>query len=102
MHPLVREIPDGAVLLAMSPEELGLHLLHMIIDNPEMLQNDMIHGANFVSEISRPDIYGQQHYRDTPTDQVSLALREAWSWLERQGHLLPAEGIKGTGGCSCC
>ena len=70
MHPLVREIPDGAVLLAMSPEELGLHLLHMIIDNPEMLQNDMIHGANFVSEISRPDIYGQQHLSGVSADET--------------------------------
>lgn len=98
MHPLVREVPDGAVLLAMSSEELGLHLLRMIIDNPAMLQNAMIHGANFVSDISQPDIDGQQSYPETPTDQVSLALREAWSWLERHGYLLPAEGINGRNG----
>ena len=37
-------------------------------------------------------------YNDRRTEEISLAITEAWNWLEVQGLLVPASGINGSNG----
>jgi uncharacterized protein (TIGR02391 family) len=78
-------IPDAAVLLALDPDELGLHILQMLGSMPpQMHQHELDTFTNSV--VGHPQtpnaVYGSQ------TQDVRNAIREAWAWLEGQGLLL--------------
>jgi hypothetical protein len=73
-------VPDGDVLVAVEPEELGLHILQVLATwSPQISQIRLdlfLNGA----------LTGYSSYPGAT--QIGQAIREAWAWLEGQGLLL--------------
>lgn len=73
-------VPDGGVLVALEPKELGLRILQVLATwSPQVRQIRLglfLDGAlTGYSSYPRPD-------------QIGVAISEAWAWLEGQGLLL--------------
>lgn len=87
---LLQRIPDAAVLISLSPEELASQLLAAVVPARPNINQGMFHRdsiARFAAE------YSQQSQAD-----VELAITEAWRWLEFNMFILPAAGISGQNG----
>ena len=73
-------VPDGDVLVALEPEELGLRILQVLATwSPQIRQIRLglfLNGA----------LTGYSSY--PRRDQIERAIGEAWAWLEGQGLLL--------------
>lgn len=93
MSQLVQAIPDPDVLLALEPEELGTKLLMLL-----RRSGGTLNLGNFSNELWRPIYDGKTGYPLERQRDISLALAEAWSWLEVQGLLVPEEGVNGQNG----
>jgi uncharacterized protein (TIGR02391 family) len=78
-------LPDGNALLALEPEELaGVVLQYLSSIDPSN-----------PSELNRYNFSQAHTVRQYPVDQqeaITLALIEAWVWLEREGLLAPRPG----------
>jgi hypothetical protein len=73
-------VPDGDVLVALKPEELGLRMLEVLATrNPHV---SPIRLGLFLSGA----LTGYSSY--PRRDQIGEAISEAWAWLEGQGLLL--------------
>ncbi len=94
MNVLERTIPEIDYLLALAPEELGAKLLFII---KREIHDKILTIANLTHELWRTS---DQNccYPIQRKNEVEQALREAWSWLEVQGFLIPAEGSNGRNG----
>ena len=96
MKELAQVVPDAKVLLALEPEELGAKLLFLIRKRPyssvllSNLENELWEGSHLHNQ---EPLYPAMH-----RGQISLALREAWAWLEAQGLLIPEDGNNGRNG----
>jgi uncharacterized protein (TIGR02391 family) len=91
MYELPERIPDAQMLLALEPEELGAKLLFLVRDRKRGAYKNlgMFKLEEFEDELwSRPDDE-RPGYPDERRHDVSVALREAWSWLEAQGLIIP-------------
>jgi hypothetical protein len=91
MH-LADLIPDGDVVVALETEELGLLILQVLAKwHP---QANEIEIGTFING-------AQAGYASYPRrDQIALAIREAWVWLEGQGLLFPdPRQLRGNGSC---
>jgi hypothetical protein len=78
MH-LADLISDGDILVALEPEELGLLILQVLAKwHPQAKQIELGPFANGA-------LAGYASY--PRRDQITLAIREAWVWLEGQGLL---------------
>ena len=89
-------IPDPGVLLALAPEELAFYLLKLARAN---IQNGIFHPNSITEPRSRVDLMpGSAHYPAQLADEVELALKEGWHWLEQQALVIPASGTNGTNG----
>lgn len=69
-------MPDADVLVALEPEELGLRLLPVLADwkrrhqlGPQLALDAFLDSA-------------KAGYSSHRTGEITLALREAWAWLE--------------------
>ncbi len=73
-------VPDGEVLVALHPEELGLRILQVLATwSPQITQ---IRLGLFLN-------CAQPGYSSYPQqDEIEHSIREAWTWLECQGLLL--------------
>jgi hypothetical protein len=95
MYELPEAIPDVEVLLKLEPEELGAKLLFLL--RKRNLENDSFHLGNLENDLWPSTLLpGQQ--TPYPRDQqavISLALAEAWAWLEAQGLVVRAAGFGG-------
>jgi uncharacterized protein (TIGR02391 family) len=78
MH-LADLVPNEDVLLALEPEELGLRVLQVLA-----------HWSPHIDKQVGPFINGalSGYPSAQKREEVSLAIREAWAWLEGQGLLL--------------
>jgi uncharacterized protein (TIGR02391 family) len=98
MYELPEAIPDVEVLLKLEPEELGAKLLFLL--RKRNLENDSFHLGNLENDLWPSTLLpGQQ--TPYPRDQqavISLALAEAWAWLEAQGLVVRAAGFGGQNG----
>src|SRR5687767_15499168 len=78
-------LPDGDALLALEPEErAGLVLQYLSAIDPSS-----------ASELNRYNFSQANTVREYPVHQqeaITLALVEAWVWLEREGLLAPQPG----------
>ena len=101
MQELVRDIPVSG-LLELSPEELGAKMpfyLRARSQSPQSANRGMFNLNNIEGEIvwspllGNPSVYPPEKRAD-----VSLALSEAWAWLEAQGLIVPASGANGQNG----
>ena len=90
MYELAQAIPDVEVLLALEPEELGAKLLFLL--RKRKFQNDTFLPDTLEGELwPSSTLPGQQTpYPRGRQPAVSLALSEAWAWLEAQGLVVPA------------
>ena len=84
MNELPRVIPDVEMLLALAPEELGAKMLFILRKRSEAT----FHLGNLHNELQGQDCPHQ--YRQQ-AGVVSLALSEAWAWLQAQGLVIPSE-----------
>ncbi len=81
-------------MLALAPEELGAKLLFFAgqrVARP-FENNGMVNLTNAENELRMSPAY-QARWAE-----ASLALTEAWVWLEAQGLLVPAGGVSGSNG----
>ncbi len=94
MWELAQAIPDVDAMLALAPEELGAKLLFFVRRRVAIpfQSNGLVSLNNAELELQRGDSYRPRW------KEASLALAEAWAWLEAQGLLVPAEGTNGVNG----
>lgn len=86
MYQAINELlPDGKLLLDMTPEELGPYVLEFLNNTA----NNALNRYNF----------GLQHYVSNYPQalqkRISEALIEAWMWLEREVFVAPQPGDDG-------
>jgi len=104
MYDLVNAIPEVTVLLSLEPEELGAKLLFLLkkrLKDPNTLysNNGQFILGNLESEFwERSSNPNQPQYPREKKAQISMALVEAWAWLEAQGLLVPAGDTNGQNG----
>jgi uncharacterized protein (TIGR02391 family) len=92
---LFDEIKDIDMLLALEPEELAPAVLRAAIDAK---QNGITHFQSISYYVfERP---GEHHVRFPPQrrKEAERAVGEAWSWLVRNGFLIPDTGMNAAGG----
>ena len=94
MQELAQAIPDVDALLALAPEELGAKLLFFVRRRAAIpfQSSGLVSLHNAELELRHAESY-RSRWKD-----VSLALAEAWAWLEAQGLLVPAESTNGVNG----
>jgi hypothetical protein len=94
MTTLPQLIPDVDYLLSLEAEELASYLLVAL---SPLRNNGQVHIEGIMSNVIKlyPHSPG---YDDPRTDEIRLAITEAWNWLEVQGLLVPASGINGSNG----
>jgi len=94
MFELGRAIQDVEVLLKLEPEELAAKLLFLL--RSRKFQNDQFNLGNLEGELweysSYPNQQASTPYPKARRSEVSLALSEAWAWLEAQGLIVPGSG----------
>jgi uncharacterized protein (TIGR02391 family) len=94
MYELPREIPDVSLLLALEPEELGAKMLFLLRKRGGLMSTL----NNLELEMWPPPHTNQPQYPPDKRNDISLALSEAWAWLEAQGLIVPAPGSNGQHG----
>lgn len=94
MTSLPELIPDVDFLLAMEAEELAATMLPLLARSR---QQAGVHLGNYCSSLFSANI-GGHCYDNRNENQITLAVTEAWNWLEVQGLLIPASGTNGTNG----
>jgi len=87
-------IPDVDYLLSLETEELASFLL---ISLSPLHNRGQVHVQELTAYVVKPFPHAPG-YNDPRTDEISLAITEAWNWLEVQGLLVPAPGINGSNG----
>jgi hypothetical protein len=95
MFQLLQAIPDPDVLLALEPEELAAKLLFLIRNRPDL--GARFHAGNLADEIWNQNLDQPSYPREREAD-ISLAMAEAFAWLEAQGLAVPDSGINGSNG----
>ena len=83
-------IPDPEVVLALEPEELAGFLMGSLNSLPASEQRGL-NRFNFGLE------HTVREYPEDAQDELTLALMEAWVWLEREGLLVPKPGSPSEG-----
>jgi len=79
---LTQALPAADSILQLEPEELASYLLEHLAGNPSDLHLRNLLNASVGSTLMK-------HY--DKDERVEKALREAWSWLEREGLLVAKE-----------
>jgi uncharacterized protein (TIGR02391 family) len=98
MRELLTTIPDVEVLLALEPEELGAKLLFLWRERQQRdPQQRMLTPDGTASELWSTAPVTREYPRQRQ-DEILLALREAWAWLEAQGLIVPEPGYNGRNG----
>lgn len=98
MTTLIQFVPDVETLLAIQPEELGRILLDIAASE---LHNGIFHPDNVTSDAN---LYGAhsfdagRHYPQNRKAEISIAIGEAWHWLELNMLIMPATGTNGQNG----
>jgi uncharacterized protein (TIGR02391 family) len=84
-------VPDVEALLAMAPEELAPVLLHLA---KRSVQNGAVHFSHIrIFPLSTSSAIVSAHKES----EITVAIGEAWNWLQVQGLLVPASGNSGHG-----
>jgi uncharacterized protein (TIGR02391 family) len=94
MIQLPKAIPDVTVLLSLAPEELAGKMLFLLRQRKE----STFHPSNMFGEVWGDVSRGQPGYPRERETEISLALGEAWAWLQAQGLVISAEGTNGQNG----
>ena len=94
MREIAQVIPDVDAMLALAPEELGAKILFFVRRRVAIpfQSSGLVSLHNAELELQQVSAYRPRW------KEVSLALAEAWAWLEGQGLLVPAESTNGLNG----
>ena len=86
---LVDLIPDPDALLALEPDELGFRMLPVLA--AWRFPGNQLQRGSFISSIVGSDQLGGYpgQYPPNRRHEITLALTEAWAWLEGQAQLIP-------------
>lgn len=98
MSQLLKVVPDVDTLLAIQPEELGRILLDVAASE---LHNGMFQPNSVTSDANLYGAYSfdaGQHYPQTRKAEISIAIGEAWHWLELNMLIMPATDTNGQNG----
>jgi uncharacterized protein (TIGR02391 family) len=103
MYELPTAIPDVNVLLALEPEELAAKMLFLLKKRQQQPNamtgnNGMFMLGSLEGELWQHSHINQPRYPREKQSQISLALVEAWAWLEAQGLLVPVGDPNGRNG----
>ena len=96
--PKIQEvIPDIGILVALAPEQLGRVLLSLAAGH---VQNRMFNPAAISGgeALYGHGIPGRPLYPRGREWEISIALGEAWQWLEINSLIMPADDINGSNG----
>ena len=91
MEELKIEIPDYNVLLQLEPEELGNKILFILKSRQTNSRETLFAPANSLHELIE-NRSGAPYAPQVAKAEISLAIREAFAWLETQGFLIVADG----------
>lgn len=93
---LVDLIPEADALLALEPDELGLRLLPILASFPR--PGTQLEPGNFFPSIVGSDQSGSYpgQYPPNRRGEITVALTEAWAWLEGQALLVRDPGWIGS------
>jgi uncharacterized protein (TIGR02391 family) len=94
MIQLPRTIPDVQVLLTLTPEELAAKMLFLVRQRGEV----QFHPGNMFGEVWGEVSRGLPGYPREREADISLAVGEAWAWLQAQGLIIPTDGLNGQNG----
>jgi hypothetical protein len=89
-------IPDAEVLIALEPEELGLRILPVLShrEHNRRIMMSRLDLNGFLGAIANPtDHISYCEYPSNRMNDIELALREAWAWLEGAALLIPDAGF---------
>ena len=96
MRELVQAIPDVDVLLGLEPEELAAKILFLLRGRQD---RESFHPDNLAIELRDMRFESRQAApHSLRWKEVSLALAEAWAWLEAQGLIVRADDLNGRNG----
>jgi uncharacterized protein (TIGR02391 family) len=98
MRGISQVIPDYDVLLGIGPEELGGKILFLL--RKTILPHAKFSPYNLINDLWRPGfpISGAQPpYPEQKREEITLALSEAWAWLQAQGLVVPAIDTSSSG-----
>ena len=92
MSDFQKHMPNPETLLALEPEELAGYLLEYFHSIPE---------RDRLRNVMRPAWLGSSQpigdYPPMQREPISMSLMEAWSWLEREGLVVPVPCCFGDG-----
>ncbi|HSS21245.1 MAG TPA: TIGR02391 family protein [Pyrinomonadaceae bacterium] len=83
-------MPDPQILMALEPEELAGVLIEEF-NKMSLQQLNQLHRDNLMNDISRDDGFPLSLRQD-----IAGAAMEAWTWLEREGLVIPRPGSTGS------
>ncbi|MCP5080259.1 MAG: TIGR02391 family protein [Alphaproteobacteria bacterium] len=95
MWQLPKTIKDPDVLLALEPEELAATMLFLI---KRAYRDEKFHPGTMQRELWDKPSPARPKYDRAHEPQITLAVAEAWAWLEAQGLIVPAPGSNGQNG----
>src|SRR6478609_9676037 len=100
MYELAKVFPTADALLAVEPDVLGAKLLALLCKRPPNQNQGMFNLNNLMQELWPFALLpGQQTpFPQSKRPDIDLAVTEAWTWLEREGLLIPASDINGQNG----
>jgi uncharacterized protein (TIGR02391 family) len=87
-------IPDAEVVVALEPDELGLHILRVLGSWPRHEQFEL---GKFINTVmGHPQSANRGPYPANQRGVIDEAIREAWAWLEGAALLLPSTTYQGS------
>ncbi len=97
MRDLAERIPDVEQLLTLEPEELGAKLLFVLRQRIEE-DDKLVHLGNFLLELAGTGNRVSDFWPIEKFEEITVAICEAWAWLEAQGMLIPSPDPNGPDG----
>lgn len=91
MRELIAAFPDANLLVTLEPEELGAKLL-FILRKSKQEQDGLLHVAHVSGDHLFQSMNGGAAFPRERSDEIKVAMLEAWNWLEREGLLVPVAG----------
>jgi uncharacterized protein (TIGR02391 family) len=96
MKELTQAVPDVNVVLSLEPEELGSKLLFLLRKRREHTFRLATIVSEFWEGSHLPN--GQPLYSREQRVAITVAMTEAWAWLEAQGLIVPSPDSNGPNG----
>jgi uncharacterized protein (TIGR02391 family) len=87
---LVDLLPDADLVLALEPDELGLHILQVLGSWAPHMQQQLQLDPLVNTILGHPQTPNEHSYPAGKHEEIREAIREAWFWLVGNALLLPS------------